>query len=273
MRLIWNIIKRSIFFLMVFLLISCIINGVLLLQRNIEIQEELLQIQGQTFLYLKTTLDRLEEKIENLNETFPTYEYLKSVTVVIYGVSTKCALEEGEEDPKIICSEDKWLGTGVIIKSEENTYILTNAHVAGQELTGKVTLFIQNDFQKVEAEVIKVHQYLDLALLKISGKLKEKQAITKITNAKPQDKVYLVGHHLGREYLYGEGVFAGYEGINDIIQIPCLFGNSGSGVFNQKGELIALVYAVTRFGLFGIDTSHAICIDGLSIKTFVEDFL
>ena len=88
--------------------------------------------------------------------------------------------------------------------------------------------------------------------------------------AYPQDELYLVGHHLGRKYVYGEGVFAGYQGVYDIIQIPTLYGNSGTGVCNKNGELIGVVFAINGIGYFDVDCAHGIAINGLSVQLFLE---
>jgi len=212
----------------------------------------------------------------NFNELKrPSYKYLKSVTVRIYGSSIDCKTIINENGEKTdICEEKSWLGTGVIIKIKRNkTFILTNAHITGEDIDGKKIIYVEDEERKLEAKVIKLHDYLDLAILKVEDKLHYKRPIKGIFFGIPQDRVYLVGHHLGREYLYGEGVFSGYDELNDIVQVPCLFGNSGSGIFNQNGQLIGLVYAINIYGFFSADVAHAVCIDGISIRMFINNTL
>jgi len=136
-----------------------------------------------------------------------------------------------------------------------------------------VTVFVGNDYKKLEATIIKVHKNLDIALIKVRAHLTNKSIIKGITTATYQDKVYLVGHHLGNPYTYGEGVYAGYSGFDDVIQIPCLFGNSGSGVFNKDGKLVALVYGISG-NIVGFcpvfDVAHALAVDGISIEKFLN---
>jgi S1-C subfamily serine protease len=222
-----------------------------------------------------------EANVTQIIEDKPSYEYLKSITVLIQGVG-KYPPDISEETRKNfrwkydIDSENgepvSWLGTGVIVKiTDKYTYILTNAHVVGNDMI-EVTIFVENGLKKQEATIIKVHNNLDMALIRINGKIKDKTEVKGIVIPNPQDKVYLVGHHLGNPYIYGEGVFAGYSGIYDIIQIPCLWGNSGSGVINKDGKLVGLVFAIPMnmiyiFPVF--DVSHAIVIDGLSIQLFL----
>lgn len=188
----------------------------------------------------------------------PSYDYLKSVTVYIEGTSTK----------------EQWGGTGIIIKSGIfNTYILTNAHMVGKNKEN-VTLYVENVYGLKMATIVKIHDKLDLALIKINGELEGKRAIKGISiRIRPQDKVYLVGQHLGRKYVYGEGVFAGYDGIKDIIQIPVLYGNSGSGVFDKNGRLVSLIFAINTFGFFDVDCSHGLGINSLNIIHFLRGLL
>lgn len=220
---------------------------------------------------IKQITQRNKKIIDQITKK-PSYNYLKSVTVMIEGQSKK--------------GFNTWMGTGIIVKEKTPdycsvlrntacpiyTYILTNAHTAGRDDPDFILTVKVNNFYKL-AEVVKFHSKLDLALIKVYGKLEGKRAIKGIALVKPQDKVYLVGHHLGRPYIYGEGVFAGYDRIYSVIQIPILFGNSGSGVFNKDGKLVSLIFAISRTGFRSIDTAHGLGIDNLSIIVFLKDIL
>lgn len=214
----------------------------------------------------------------------PSYNKLKNSTVIIVGKLKEKNNEGTIKKSKILPykkNDLEWSGTGVVIKVDDNyTYILTNAHVIGENKQNILELFVtesikdDEDVIKYKLEVIKISQDFDLAIAKVKGIIKGKEVIKGYNIAKPQDKVYTVGHHLGRLYIYGEGVFAGYSDKYSLIQIPALFGCSGSGVFNQKGELIGLVFAVSTtkiqklFPL--VDTIHAVCVDGKDVKDFVD---
>lgn len=208
----------------------------------------------------------------------PSYDYLSSVTVEIYGVATDVS-EESDiryiiEGENLNCA--RWMGTGVIIKeSEMYTYILTNAHVAGKGQID-VKLGVQNGDSVTEAKIIKYSEDVDLAVISVKGHIKDKRAILGYSNINPQDKVYLVGHHLGRRYLYGEGVCAGYDGDSLVIQIPTLFGDSGSGIFNQDGLLVGVVFAasVTPMGRFPVvDTSHGLAVKIENVRKFIDEYV
>jgi hypothetical protein len=57
--------------------------------------------------------------------------------------------------------------------------------------------------------------------------------------------------------------------------MPCIYGNSGSGVYNSKGELVGLVYALEVYpGFMGIPEvriTHSLIVDGVFIKSFLTD--
>lgn len=211
-------------------------------------------------------------------EVKPSYDYLKSVTVVVYGKGeeTPASLEEKFRQEKDDTDEGKvkWIATGVIVRiTSRYTYILTNAHVTGSKMKN-VTLYIKDELLKVEGECIAYHKNIDIAVIRVKGRLIGKRAIKGIAIARPQDKVYLVGNYLAHIYTYGEGVFAGYNDTDDIIQLPCLFGDSGSGVFNKDGNLVALVQGVEGQIIGGIfpliDVAHTLCVDSSSIELFLN---
>ena len=192
----------------------------------------------------------------------PSYEYLKSVTVFIKGVALNV---EG--------NLEGWRGTGSIIKIDDKyTYILTNKHVA-KALNLNTILSVEDEEKDKYARLVDFHNVLDLAIIRINGKLKGKQAIKGFNKAKQQDPVFIAGHHLGRKYIYGEGVFAGYDDEFVLIQMPVLYGNSGSGVFNQQGELVAVIFAISVVDVFYTDVAHGLCIDSEDVIEFVNKVL
>lgn len=205
----------------------------------------------------------------------PTYDVLKSHNVFIVG----CAGKTLSDEKKIYlptAEEGKcWSGTAVVIKTTDTeTYLLTNNHVSGKG-EEDVHLYIENGQDKVEAEIIAQHPTVDAAVLKVNTKLLNKVAIPDIATAKIQDPVYVVGNPLGVKNVYSEGVVAGHEGADLLIQIPCIYGNSGSGVYNQDGKLVGLVYALEVYpGFMGIPEAritHSLVVDSISIKAFLKD--
>jgi len=200
------------------------------------------------------------------------YNYMKDRTVIIFGESEdNSSLNSSLYARNTMKKTTSWLGTGVIVKiDKEYTYILTNAHVAGKKRNG-VQLGVKDKNRSKSARIIKYHNNLDLALIRITGILEEKKAINKINTTKISEKVYVVGHPLGNMYTYGEGVVAGWKGLYQYIQMPCMPGNSGSGVFNARGDLVAMLFAIdgTLMGPFPLmDVGHGIAVDGVEIRDF-----
>ena len=56
--------------------------------------------------------------------------------------------------------------------------------------------------------------------------------------------------------------------------MPCLYGCSGSGVFDKDGYMVAVVFAGTKYTPFGaFDTAKSICVPYIGILTFLEVIL
>jgi len=192
----------------------------------------------------------------------PSYNYLKSMTVYIKGCAQDC-----QED---ICKDKCWVGTGVVYTIKDGyTYILTNAHVAGKDEVDP-QISVENIYDFIDADILAYDIFYDLALLRVPNSLYEKQPIKSIWYGFIQDSVFVVGHHLGRRYVYGEGVIAGYTTESMIVQVPCDFGNSGSGIFDEDGNLVGLVYAINGINYFSYDVAHALAIDGINIMLFID---
>ena len=208
--------------------------------------------------------------------TKPTYEEIRSHSVWIEG----CA-GGADHDDEVSFPIDKeggcWGGTGVVIKvTDTETFILTNNHVSGKG-EEDVKLYVENDVthKLVAAEIVAQHSSVDAAVIKIKGSLPNKKVIPAIATAQIQDPVYVVGNPLGVRDVYSEGVVAGYEGVSMLLQMPCIYGNSGSGVFDQNGNLVGLVYALEVYpGFLGIPEAritHSLVVDSVSIRTFLKD--
>lgn len=215
----------------------------------------------------------------NKNSIRPDYNILKSHTVFIIGCSGSTDVGEKLRWFKNYSDEEEasgcWAGTGVVIKiTDTETYILTNNHVAGKTETNPI-IYVENEQEKVQAEIVKYHDYLDIAVIKVNKKLTNKVAIPGITSVFIQDPVYVVGHPLAVKYVYSEGVVAGYRGVSMLLQIPCIYGNSGSGVYNKNGQLVGLVYALEVYpgavGIPEVRITHALIVDSESIQLFLKD--
>lgn len=214
-------------------------------------------------------------KLSIIKAIKPPYAELKSHNVYIVGCTDKVLDDDKKIDFPIDDSGKCWSGTGVVIKiTDTETYLLTNNHVSGKG-EKNVTLYIENGESKVKAEIIKQHPYVDIAVLKVNTKLIDKTEIPGIASTNIQDAVYVVGNPLGIKNVYSEGVVAGYEDTSLLVQIPCIYGNSGSGVYDRNGNLVGLVYALETYpGFLGIPMAritHSLVVDTISIKIFLKN--
>jgi len=219
--------------------------------------------------------DKKEQHVTQ-KSTKPSYEEIRSHSVWIEG----CSGDKNRDDKvNFPIGEDGmcWGGTGVVLKiTDTETYFLTNNHVTGKG-EKDVKLYIKNDKTRklIKAEIVAQHPNVDVAVIKIKGVLPNKVAIPGISTAHIQDPVYVVGNPLGVRDVYSEGVVAGYEDISMLIQMPCIYGNSGSGVFDQNGKLVGLVYALEGYsGFLGIPEvriTHSLVVDSISIQVFLKD--
>lgn len=200
----------------------------------------------------------------------PTYKYLKSVTVFI---SRKTI--PNNKHFLYTKKKKKWRGTGVIVKIDKtNTYILTNKHVVGGYASKPSETFIIEGKKSIKCEIIKMHSTQDLALLKIKDRLRGKQSINGLAFPNITEKVYTVGHSLGRPYIYGEGIFSGTILRHDVYQLPCISGQSGSGIFNKHGYLLGLIYSGSGTIIKGVrvwDFTRANVVKGVYLKEFLEE--
>lgn len=210
------------------------------------------------------------------NNGKPTYTEIRSHSVWIEG----CSGGKSHDDELAFPIDEEgmcWGGTGVVIKvTDTETYILTNNHVSGKG-EPEVKLYVENDVthKLAVAEIVAQHSNVDAAVIKIKGTLPNKKAIPGIATAHIQDPVFVVGNPLGVRDIYSEGVVAGFEDESMLIQIPLIYGNSGSGIFNSNGKLVGLCYALETYpGAFGLPEAritHSLVVDSVSIKAFLKD--
>jgi len=250
------------------------IKGLLLI---IEQLEDIANSQQYIIDQNRTTIDvnKKQTEVVEKNSQSPSYEELKSHTVYIVGCSNKVLSDETKIHYMLETEGVCWAGTGSVIKiTDTETYILTNNHVAGKDELN-VSLYVQNGESKTPAEVVKYHDYVDLAVIKIKGRIEGKTEIPGYAIAKIQEKVYVVGNPLGNKMTYSEGVVANFLTTDLLIQAPLIYGNSGSAIINQEGKLVGVCYALQTYPyIFGIPApqiTHSLCVDTISIIPFLKD--
>lgn len=204
--------------------------------------------------------DSVNEKIEATQpkEIKPSYEYLKSMTVRMVNFSDSTETKGS-------------VGTGTIVKvTDDYTYVLTNRHVAPMD---SQYLYIEKDGKRYKARVLKNGITRDLSLVRMVGKIPNTNVVNGFKKVKEQDNVYSVGMYMGFYDIYTEGTVAGWWKESRLMNMPCLNGCSGSGVFDKDGYLVAVVYAGTVYNMMGFDTAKAICVPYIGIYTFLEEIL
>lgn len=211
------------------------------------------------------SLGRDTQIVDVINEAHkkPTYDYLRAMTVYLVR-------------PNPLLPGKGIAGTGVVVRIDnEYTYILTNEHVcSGAEDQGCVVLSEYEGAEDYELEPYKATSTdHDMAILRYKGQIPDKLAIRGVTHAEPQDEIYLVGHHMGRPFMYGQGVMAGYDQKDQVIQIPVFQGNSGSGVFNKHAQLVGLVWGGKGINAIQVDWAHGQVVPGAVLKMFLGDLV
>lgn len=222
----------------------------------VSLQEYFNELNVQRNMIAESKIDAKLNTVESQEK--PTYEYMKNVTVRMVHLDNEFSVKG-------------WIGTGVIVKvTDDYTYIITNKHVAPID---NGLMFVEKDNVRYKAEVLKNGFVRDLSLVRIVGKIPNTEVVKGFAKVKEQDSVYSVGMYLGLYDIYTEGTVAGNREEDQLMNMPCLSGCSGSGVFDKNGNLVALVYAGTAYNIFGFDTSKAICVPYIAIMTFLEEIL
>lgn len=195
-------------------------------------------------------------------------------------------------------------GSGVILSSnKKRSLILTNAHVCSMFVSESPTVSTEDD-KKLSVVNYKLYDKHDLCLVKV----KENLGISiKVSNTSllKYDIIRVAGHPLGLPTIVSIGNFSGdytsiiYEGhvpctqdpkeLDDSELLSCILtgkmpvfseykgkvlsiiiagGSSGSGVFNEKGELCGLIFAARADrGTMGFAASVPL----ESIRDFLEN--
>lgn len=151
------------------------------------------------------------------------------------------------QDNSVTIKTENGHGSGVLINADG--YILTNAHVVGDENNYKITI----GDEKYKASLIRKEKVRDVALIKIknyAGKAKGVLFSRKLPNI--GDELYVIGTPLSLELEHSitKGIVSAKRNLSGLpfyqTDAAINSGNSGGPVFDSSGELIAL----TVSGLF-----------------------
>lgn len=142
-------------------------------------------------------------------------------------------------------------GSGVLLS--QDGYIVTNNHVIEKAMKISVVLSTGDEY---EAKLIGTDDITDVALLKIEGTNLPYAIVGNSDNMRIGDTAIVIGNPLGR--LSGtltSGVISGLDRsitmsdgtTMNLVQMDAAVnpGNSGGGLFNNRGELVGIVVAKT----------------------------
>ncbi len=154
------------------------------------------------------------------------------------------------------------MGSGVVVKNKENkTYIITNVHVltggsmvASLDEAKKKARNLSVTFYNAEtknAEILWVApEGIDLALIccQTPDNFTSSVKIGSANEIKMGEKVFAIGNPMGLDWTYTEGVVSSFRnkqiGKYEIsviqIQTPLNHGNSGGGLYSEKGNLVGI---------------------------------
>lgn len=178
------------------------------------------------------------------------------------GGSFKAQTEKLMNNTVIVKTKDGF-GSGIIIDS--NGYLLTNAHVVGDET--KFHILIGDN--TLGAELVRKEVIRDVALLKINNNYSSFEGVEIARNhSKVGDEIYIIGAPLALEnsQTTTRGIVSAYRDMQGLryLQTDASVnqGSSGGPVFNEHGELIALTVSglLTKDGA-GLGINYLIPID------------
>ncbi|HBM45681.1 MAG: Protease Do [Parcubacteria group bacterium GW2011_GWF2_38_76] len=193
----------------------------------------------------------------------------------ICDIETVIELDKKETDDNGVSSAvtQRFRGTGYFIEGEENI-LYTNAHMVRVENDEIVTNDIMSFLMGIPPETIKIKKYtnkiilngkvyrgevisfshdIDAAIVRCIGIKKEDHGGVKIGNSdlvKTGDLIWAIGNSYGEfSQTLSTGIVSqthrviGFGYLEDFIQTmaPLYPGNSGSPIFNYKGEVIAML--------------------------------
>ncbi len=206
---------------------------------QIELKSSISKVESENITRLYSLWEDVKKLETNSKEQ---YEYGKSVSV---WVSLATVWIRSDHATPILVPLS--MGSGIVVKKTENySYVVTCYHVIDSADYGKAVVRIKTkNGDYVEAYVLDTDEENDLALLLVEDPLTKYATLKSIADIGIADKVFTVGNGLGFEDTYAEGLAVGYSDTGDILfTLATTPGDSGSGVFDSKGNLVAILSSV-----------------------------
>ena len=172
------------------------------------------------------------------------------------------------------------IGSGIIVRGDG--YILTNYHVVRGAVAVFVTVFDDLTTERYQADVVKVDESVDLALLKITTKSPLVPAsLGDSDRIRVADEVIAIGSPFGLGQTVSRGIVSAMhkslviEGIlrKDLIQTEAAIntGNSGGPLVHENGTVIGINTAIyTPTGAFA---GVGFAVPSNQVKMFVGDVI
>jgi S1-C subfamily serine protease len=156
-------------------------------------------------------------------------------------------------------------GSGVVVFEATKddkfySYILTNAHVVNNNNEVKVERFNYLNHQNISSitsytgKVIDSSQELDLAIVQVEsgasiGPVARFDTLGIESKLLQHQKIFISGCALGKPPFITHGNVANIEATQVVVTAFSIFGSSGGGVFNIRGELVGLVRGISMVSL------------------------
>jgi S1-C subfamily serine protease len=248
---------------------------------------------------LSTAIQDLERKVNknNINENNKLNELAKNSSTVDDLIIKSLEEISNETDILRLLKTDVFVGSlwgvgggTVIKKTNNNMYIITCAHVVaeikklneqGFQMGATVGYYKNDDKYSITgiiaygAEIIKYDEDMDLALLKTSA-VDDDLLVAKLAKVEPEkgDIVYSIGTPLGFSRTISKGILSNKVDGLYISDGTITFGNSGGGLYNERGELIGVPQQVFGYEVPGggvPESGLGFSIPLSDIKEFLKD--
>lgn len=268
--------KKGSNFLLIFLNVAVVIGGVgmqaYLLSTSQRKQERQLLILSTVEEKIRANILGVKEYIsselgsrevrgeENTNKA--VVEKAKKSVVTIKVKATIVAYGDGTTN---------WEGSGFVVDKKRGI-VVTNAHVAGRNAVAELELIFCNG-RRAQAKQLFIDPWIDCAFLYIDPKdipAEVLEAPLAQEELKELSPIFVIGNNEGKGFSVCTGVLVNLHqipvvGKGNELQLPSdsvLYslntksGSSGSPIFNQKGEVVALNYAASVTFGYGVKLDY-----------------
>jgi S1-C subfamily serine protease len=137
-------------------------------------------------------------------------------------------------------------GAGLLLEANDKGYLFATArHVIGLgdwtlKDKHRALLSLASGIWS-DAEVVARHTNLDLVLVWVPRHSGSADFVQPIANAKEGESIFVIGHPEGLKYTLSTGIVSRMENSTIQISAPISPGNSGGPVYDQQGNLLAVV--------------------------------